>query len=71
MNTITTNQLINIRIKIGKRTKLCRVIKNQIFAIQNGIKHHLIGNIYYDELTNDIVNIAKELSISKIKHRIK
>ena len=67
MKITITSQLINAYIPYHTKKKLTRVIKQQIFVIYNKINHHLIGNIYYDILTNEIINIVEEKSICKLK----
>ena len=49
MKTTTRSHLINARVQYGKRSKLCKVIKQYIYT--NNM-HHLIGVIYYNPLTN-------------------
>lgn len=55
MNIERTTRLINARIKIGTKTKLDKVVKVQIFTTKNGIANLLIGNIYYNRNTNEIL----------------
>jgi len=63
------SQLINATVLLSNgRTKICKVIKQYIYT-EN--KHHLIGVIYYDALTNVIVDIKKELSNCLTKSIIK
>lgn len=58
-----TNELINAIVLLpNHRTKICKVIKQYIYAPN---KHHLIGVIYYDAYTNVIYDhIIKELTKS-------
>jgi hypothetical protein len=67
MTTTTTKQIINATILIGSRTRLTKVIKHQLFTVENGMKHHLIGNSYYNILTNIPIDVVQEKSVSKYK----
>jgi hypothetical protein len=62
MNTEYDAILINAIVNLSKhRTQICKVIKQYIYAEH---KHHLIGVIYYDAISNVILDDIKELSIS-------
>jgi hypothetical protein len=64
MITEITFQLTNVKlIQQNHRTKICKVIKNQIFTVHNRIKHHLIGNIYHSRYTNEIIDNNKIIEL--------
>jgi hypothetical protein len=67
MTTTTKSILINVHVQVNHRTKIIRCIKQQLFTIEDNTPHHLIGNMYYDELTNLPIDIIKELSVSQFK----
>jgi hypothetical protein len=68
MTTCTTEQVIYAKVRIGKYIQDAkRVIKQQLFVVVNDVKHHLIGNIYYDMATGDIVEIMLEQDIHTTK----
>jgi hypothetical protein len=59
MKTITTQQIVNVLILLpNNHTKICKVIKVQLFTMIGDIKHHLIGNIYYKG--KEIINVINE-----------
>lgn len=61
MKTEITHQLVNaIVIQPSGRTRLQKVIKNQIFVVYNGIKQYCIGNIYHNRYDDSIIEIKKE-----------
>ena len=67
MQTKISSHLIHARVRVGNKYRLTKLIKNQLFVTHHNIKHHLIGNIYYDIYTNIIQNNIVALSYCHIK----
>lgn len=67
MKTEHTRELVYAVVKLGNKHRTIKVIKVQIFKVQNNIKHHLIGNLYYSLLRNRPINIIKEKAHCHIK----
>ena len=66
MKTETTTQLIYATVKHRSKCRTIKVRKEQLFVLQNGIKHHLIGNLYYSVLHRRPINIIQEKGICNI-----
>ena len=68
MTTTITIQLIYAVVPYRNKCKTTKVIREQIFAVRDdGIKDHLIGNIYSDPITTDIIDIIKEKRICNME----
>jgi hypothetical protein len=58
--TLTISLLINAKvIQPNQKTRICKIIKQQIFTVRGEILDHLIGNIYRDKNTNITIDNKK------------
>lgn len=67
MSTEFTRQIVYARVRMTNKTRVIKVIKLQIFAKHNKIKHHLIGNLYFSVLRNIPIEIIEEVAYCKIQ----
>lgn len=69
MRTIITYSMVYARVKLIGHSKhrVIKVIKRRMFTVQNGIKHHLICNLYYSLLHNWPLEVIKEIKPCNVK----